>query len=149
MGIGVLDVTSSDSEGTLRSYAHCAAAAATEPSSGNVDGVGAAPAVTLLLMNLDPSNSRNVTIRLPSSSLSASSPSAISSPALAWTMFNLTGPKGAAATQVALNGKLLTLTADGKLPSMEGKKGSGAMVSLAPASVAFVVINAGSEGISC
>ena len=130
MGSVVLQATSSDP--TLRAYAHCGA-----------EGGGA---MTVLLINLEPTMNRTVTLN------SLMSPSDTGGESgggmLEW---HLTGPNGMNATQMALNGKLLVakVVAGGteyELPSLEGQplplrdglRADPPVIKLAPASIAFV-----------
>ena len=132
MGSVVLKAVSSDP--TLRAYAHCSAA-----------GPGAA---TVLLINLDPTMLRTVTLHGLSPTTSEHDGRANGSGILEW---HLTGPHGMNATAMALNGKLLVakVVAGGTeydLPSLEGQQAPPQaqqapqlpVVQLAPASVAFV-----------
>ena len=125
MGTVVLKATSSDP--TLRVYAHCSA--------------GGAGATTVLLINLDPTVHRTVTLN------GLLSPSETTGESGALTEWHLTGPNGMNATQMALNGKLLVakVVAGGTeydLPSLEGQQqaaqAASPVVNLAPASIAFV-----------
>ena len=138
MGSVVLKATSSDP--TLRAYSHCSA--------------GGGAAATVLLINLDPTTQRTVTLHglLPSGDSSERGDTSSGSGMLEW---HLTGPDGMNATTMALNGKLLVakVVAGGTeydLPSLEGQQipqyqqvlqaPQPPVVKLAPASIAFVQV---------
>ena len=131
MGTSVLRATSSDP--MLRAYAHCSA-----------DRRGA---MTVLLIHLDPGMPRTVLI----DGLDLVQPlhENISSTTSTMMEWHLTGPHGPSGQQMALNGKLLVakVVAGGTeydLPGLDGRvtpmkrEGGATVVSLAPASIAFV-----------
>lgn len=127
MGSGVLSASSNQS--WVRAYAHCAA--------NTTDG-----AVTVLLLNLSPDTANNISLHLPASFAPAADA------ALAVEQYLLQGPAGANATQMALNGEVLRLTADGKLPPIVPKATSlplqadgSALVVLPGSSFAFLTIS--------
>ena len=100
---------------TLRSYAHCAPGAA-------------AGVATLLLINLEPTLAREVTVE----------GLAVGGQRREW---HLTGPGGAASPRIALNGAELKARVQGdayELPPLPGATRTGGTIALAPASIAFV-----------
>eukprot|EP01047_Picozoa_sp_COSAG01_P021502 COSAG01_NODE_1249_length_11069_cov_22.388332_4_plen_249_part_00 len=137
MGTRVLTASSSDP--TLRAYAHCGADHAP------------APVVTVLLINLDPTTHRVVTLEGVTISQQERPSSGGSS--MMMQEWHLTGPNGTASTQMALNGQLLVarVGAGGteyELPSLAGRNTSlpsnaqPVVVDMAPASIAFVQLPA-------
>ena len=130
MGTGVLRTTSSDP--SLRAYAHCSAEHA--------------GAVTVLLINLEPSATRKVTLQ--GLGFASRGPSITDS--MEW---HLTGPNGPASSQIALNGKLLDAKIERNgtvytLPPLVGratprKVGEPLSYQLAAASIAFVHLHSG------
>lgn len=133
MGPAVVRTLSSDSD-SLRAWSHCNAASATD--------------ATLLLLNLDPSVNpdgtttlaRNVTLNVGG---------------VPWTgprtEYHLTGPAGTNSSKVALNGDPILLTPGGEAPPLIGRSvdGGSAIVTLAPASVAFVVLPGAGAHLQC
>lgn len=129
MGSGVLRTTSSDP--SLRAYAHCSAEHA--------------GAVTVLLINLEPSVTREVTLQ----GLGVSRGPTITD-SMEW---HLTGPHGPASSQIALNGRLLEAKIERNgtvytLPPLVGrptprKVGEPLSYQLAAASIAFIHLHSG------
>ena len=155
MGTTALAATSTSP--SVRAYAHCSPSSGPSssgpslsgPSSGEdgkptagdgtAGGGTAEGGVTILLLNLDNSTTRNVTLN----GFSAAAPR------VEW---HLTGPGGAGSPKMALNGKLLVAKVAGteyELPSLAGRavppspQAAGpVVVEMAPASIAFVKLKA-------
>ena len=142
MGTTALAATSTSP--SVRAYAHCSPSSG--PSSGEdgkptagdgTAGGGSTGGVTGLLLNLDNSTTRNVTLN----GFSAAAPR------VEW---HLTGPGGAGSPKMALNGKLLVAKVAGteyELPSLVGRAvppspQAAVVVEMAPASIAFVKLKA-------
>jgi heparanase 1 len=144
MGTRVLTASSSDP--TLRAYAHCGA-----------DHAPPAPVVTVLLINLDPTTHRVVTLEGVTISQQQQQQQQERAPSGGSSMmmqeWHLTGPNGTASTQMALNGQLLVASVGAggteyELPSLAGRNTSlpsnaqPVVVDMAPASIAFVQLPA-------
>lgn len=132
MGTGVLNVSSTNSSsGGIRSYAHCS-----KMSSDSV---------TLVLINLDKTDWPNATLEIvatDSETSMGSMPKDV--PTMRWLF---TGPQGTNSSLVSLNGELLVLSNDSKIPALPGQQevlhslSSRLVIPRVPAeSVQFVVL---------
>lgn len=157
MGRKVLKVSSDVAE--VRAYAHCATLETDQQRSG---GASTPASVTVLLLNLDPATTINVTLALGGDGGVAAAaadrrPDGAQAQTYQRTVWHLTGPGGANGTAMALNGKLLVTTVqDGRaiLPPLSAQPQTvtvGAhddVVQLAAASIAFVQVDAAGAGAS-
>ena len=126
MGPGVVQTTVSNrNQNSTRIYAHCTA--------------GTPGDLTMLLINLDPAATVNVTLHGAGAATNR-------------TEYHLTaGPGGVGAGTVALNGAVLNLSSTGALPAMEGRPvvGSQGTLTLPPASIVFAVLHGTGAAAGC
>jgi hypothetical protein len=112
VGSTVLDARNGKGVPSTRAYAYCQRAVSAH--------------VVLVLLNLDAADS---CVSLPADLVAGSN----------FTQWTLTGgDSGVESASVLLNGALLALDANGKVPPAEGIQGTGAIATLAPVSVTFI-----------
>ena len=157
MGTQVLNVSSTNSSsGGIRSYAHCTSSTTTTTNGG---GSGS---VTLVLINLGKENWPNAALKVDfaASAIVANdggkSGAGTLPSTVAATRWLLTGPAGTNSSLVSLNGKLLALGNDRKLPPLAGSNETFTTVDgrleiprIPPESVQFIVLEGVGSLVGC
>ena len=147
MGSGVVNAVSNVSD-HVRGYAHCTP---TSTAQGKGDRGDNGDDLTVLLMNLQ-NASTGVTEQDESVTVTLEGITGCSAGACPHTLFTLSGPAGTNSTLVALNGETLSLDPHtGLLPPMpfSGLRGNDNKIQLAPATIAFVVIDGAGKAAGC
>lgn len=116
------------SESRLRSYAFCARATASD--------VNVAGGIVVLLLNLSPESTQEVTLELGGLRAAMEDTSDPNGTQTSRLDFVLTAPS-LASRIVSLNGRPLQLLADGSIPALEGEPHVGRTMRLPPLSIAY------------